>query len=134
MVSRDRVSVTGSTVTSTVARIGSVDAPHAPGPGRVDVGQLGGDGPAGAADAPGGHALRAHLRRVPGRLQVTVDDALLPLVEPGRVGGVGEHLRGRAGSISVLVMIGGMSAALLEQRGVPGQVQRPALGRRRRRR
>jgi hypothetical protein len=38
---------------------GSVDAAYAPCPGRVDVGELGGDGPAGSADAPGGQALRA---------------------------------------------------------------------------
>ena len=50
----------------------------APCPGCVDVGQLGGDGPAGSADAPGGQALRARLRGA-GRVQVTVDDAALPL-------------------------------------------------------
>src|SRR6202022_1764929 len=41
---------------------GSVDALHAPCPGCVDVGYLGGDGPVGSADAPDGQALRAHLR------------------------------------------------------------------------
>ena len=90
MVSRELVSVRGSTVTSTVAD-GSVDALHAPCPGCVDVGELGGDGPVGSADAPGGQALRAHLRGA-GLTEVTVDDALLPFVEACGAGGVGEHL------------------------------------------
>ena len=36
--------------------------PHAPGPGRVDAGDLGGDERDGPANPPGGQALRARLR------------------------------------------------------------------------
>ncbi len=63
MVSREREPVaTGSTRRTTAARDWAVCAPHAPGPGRVDVHQLGSGGAAGAADAPRRHALRAHGR------------------------------------------------------------------------
>src|ERR1700728_4728297 len=68
---------------------GCVDALHATCLGRVDVGELGGDGPVSSADAPGGQAFRARLRGA-GLVQVGVDDAVLPFAEACGVGGVGE--------------------------------------------
>ena len=96
MVSRDRCAVDRFDGDVDGGADRSVDAAHAPGVWRVDVGDLGGAGPVGAADAPGGEALVAD-GGVAGLVHVAVDDALLPLVEAGRVGGVGEHLVGAAG-------------------------------------
>src|SRR5438128_6512621 len=84
---------------------GSVDAPHAPRLRWVDVRDFGGAGTVGAADAPGGEASRSHALGA-GLVHLAVDDAtLLPLVEAGRVGGVGELVALR--STSVLTVIGG---------------------------
>ena len=41
---------------------GAIDALHAPGPGRVDVGEFGGGRAGSAADVLGGHTLRAYGR------------------------------------------------------------------------
>src|SRR6185436_15866187 len=51
---------------------------------------------------------------------------IVPMPWPGWIGGVGEDLRGRR-PISALVTTCARSAAFLHQRGVPVQVQRPAL-------
>src|SRR5262249_27563139 len=79
----------------------------------------------GAADAPGGPASRSD--RGSARLvHASVDDAGLPFVEAGRVGGVREHILRAAVDLGA----GGdgwHSAALGEQGGVSGQVQRPAF-------
>src|SRR5580692_9290624 len=86
MVSRDREPVTGSTRTSTAARIGP-SVPRTP--------QARGGSICTSSDVDG--RLAPPMRRVVGQaVHVPVHHALLPLAEPGRVGGVGEDLRGRA--------------------------------------
>ena len=87
IVSLDRVSVTGSTVRSTVARIGPSIPVDAPGFRWVDVRDRGGGGPVLPADAAGGQAASTDLWGS-GVVHMPVDDPVLALVEPGRVSGV----------------------------------------------
>ena len=62
MVSREREPVTGSDQDVDSRPDRAVYAPHAPGPGRVDVHELGSGRAVRAADAPRRHALCAHGR------------------------------------------------------------------------
>ena len=62
MVSRDRVSAERFDGEVDGGPDRSVDAADAPRSGRVDVGELGGAGSVGAADAAGGQAACADLR------------------------------------------------------------------------
>src|SRR5437660_12920958 len=108
MVSRDVPSVRGFHGEVHGRADGSVDAAYAPGPRRIDVGDFGGDGAAGAADPPGGQAPRAGLGRA-GMVQVAFSDAGLPFAAPGRIGGVG-NTSAAARSTSAVAMTGGRSA------------------------
>jgi hypothetical protein len=66
---------------------------HAPGVGWVDVGDLGGDRPAGEADPAGGQAPGPDAWGA-GLVHVGVENVLLPFTEATRVGGVGEDVLG----------------------------------------
>ena len=104
-------SVRGSTARSTMARMG----PSMPRTPRVVGGLMcdfGGARAVGAAGSPGGAAVCAYggARLV----HVATDDALLPLVGVGRVGGVGEYVPA-CRSTSVPVVIGGIQLPSLNR-------------------
>src|SRR5579859_878708 len=122
MVSREREPVIGSTRTSTAARIG----PSVPRTLQVRGGSMS------TSSAVDGR-LAPPMRRVVTHFAPTAWPSMCPSTTPfchswNRPGSVAQAKTSAAGrSISALVTIAAMSAALLEQRGVAVQVQRPAL-------
>src|SRR3954447_4629570 len=129
MVSRERESVTGSTRTSTVARIGpSVPrTPHAFGGSMCVSSEMAG------RLAPPIRRVVTHLAPTAAIEVRSAGPSMCPSSTPfchwgNRAGSVAVAKTRSAGrSISAVVTIGGISAALLQQRGVAVQVQRPAL-------
>src|SRR5690348_15954344 len=129
MVSREREPVTGSTRTSTAARIG----PSVPRTLQVRGGSM-----AVSSDVDG--RLAPPIRRVVTHFAPAVG-TWLPLARPSmwpsttpfchsrnRVGSVAQAKTSAAGRpISAVVMIGAMSGGFLDQGGVAVQVQGPAL-------
>src|SRR2546430_1105523 len=129
IVSREREPVTGSTRTSTAARIGpSVPrTPHARG-GAICTSS----GVAGRR-APPIRRVVTHLAPTAGGWAPPAGPSMYPSTTPfchslNRAGSVAQANTSAAGRpISALVTTGGISAALLQQRGVAVQVQGPAL-------
>src|SRR5437764_6197520 len=127
MVSRERESVTGSTRTSTAARIGP-SVPRTP--------QARGGSICTSSEVEG--RLAPPIRRVVTHLAPTAGvppsgPSMCPSTTPfchsrNRAGSVAQAKTSAAGRpIWALVTMGGMSAALLHEGGVAVQVQRPAL-------
>src|ERR1700726_3807981 len=129
MVSREREPVTGSTRTSTAARIGA-SGPRTP---QVRGGSIWVSSEVDGRLAPPMRRVVTHFVPTAGVWVPPAGPSMCPSTTPcchslNRAGSVAEGKTSAAGrSISALVAIGGMSAALLPQRGVAVQVQRPAL-------
>ncbi len=104
---------------------GPVDATDAPPVRRIEVDELGGGGPVGEADAPRRDAVVTDLR-VAGAVHPAADDALLPLLEPTRVSGIGKDLDGR--EVDRDTRRDRLHSALAgDEVRVASQVERPAL-------
>ena len=103
---------------------GPVHAADAPLVRRIEADELRGDRPVGEADAPRRETAVSDLGGA-GAVHLTADDALLPLREATRVGGVGEHLLGRTVDLDA-----GRdrrhSAIPGDEVRVAGQVERPS--------
>src|ERR1700730_1481466 len=130
MVSRERESVTGSTRTSPVARIG----PSVPRTPQVLGGSMRVSSEVTGRLAPPMRRVVTHFVPTGGIWVLSAGLSMCPSSTPfchwlNRDGSVAQAKTRAAGrSISAGVTIGGMVAAILQQRGVAVQVKRPALG------
>src|SRR5690349_10289199 len=129
MVSRERESVTGSTRTSTAARIG----PSVPRTPQAWGGSIWTSSDVDGRLAPPMRRVVTHLAPTAGVWAPSAGPSMCPSTTPlchslNRAGSVAQANTSAAGRpISAVVTMGGMSAVLLDQRGVAVQVQGPAL-------